>query len=86
MKRIYAKPAAIIEHFNMAQHIASGCTGVTEGGLNKPNLSDENSCTWDSGVGLVFMNQEICGDGWLDEGLDWVCLHSPEGDNALFSS
>lgn len=85
MKRIYAKPAAIIEHFSMAQHIASGCTGVTEGGLNKPNQSDEYSCTWVvDGIGTVFAAEEIC-DVWLDGGFDGVCLHNSDG-SILFSS
>lgn len=85
MKRIYAKPAAIIEHFNMAQHIASGCTGVADGDLNKPNQSDEFSCTWVvDGIGTVFADEEIC-DVWLDVGFDGVCLHSADG-SILFSS
>ena len=85
MKRIYAKPAAIIEHFSMAQHIASGCTGVTEGGLTKPEYADEKNCKWDSGAGYVFATIEACEDGYLED-FTWVCLHNPDGDNALFSS
>lgn len=89
MKQTYVKPRMIVERFALTQSIASGC-GVAPGGgtLGVPAHYNKNTCAWDVGGILLFIDANICTDMQVGEN-DQVmgyCYNNPEGGTAIFSS
>ena len=84
MKKIYEKPAAYIERFDLTQSIAAGCTVEDTYGGSKAQYGDLQHC------GIIFNGStyfsdslaSICPDGEYSE----FCYNAPMEGAILFAS
>lgn len=83
MKKIYEKPAAYIERFNLTQSIASGCSVLETFGGTTVNSEDAETC------GIVFGGTAYFSDGVLGciaGEYDEFCYNAPAEGSILFNS
>ena len=92
MKRKYIKPAFVMEHFDLAQSIAAGCTAEDPANPNSsigdPNWGDKNVCGWEV-LGYVVWTGPNPGCDVKerpDKEILGFCYNNPNGDNIIFAS
>lgn len=101
MKKVYKKPVAVVECFELAEHIAScGDTTVGTGNMfGKPNHYSGSNCEFDMtafGGGQMFLSTNgecddypvgVTDDGKIDmDGFESACYNTPDGIISMFAS
>ena len=83
MKKIYEKPAAYIERFDLTQSIASGCSVLDTFGGTSVNNTSKSTCGIIFG-GEAYFSDNIakCTAGEFDE----FCYNAPAEGAILFMS
>lgn len=80
MKKEYVKPTISFESFKLSTSVAGTCT--LDG-----TLSDEQSCGYDTGVGIIFVSKASgCSFETQDGRFDGVCYDVPNADSRVFAS
>ncbi len=80
MKKIYSKPEIVFESFKLSTSIAGTCT--LDG-----TQTNENSCGYDTGVGVVFISMASgCTFEAQDGEVSDICYHEPTEDSKVFGS
>lgn len=83
MKRVYEKPTAYIERFELAQSIAAGCGGASKYENTTATSTDITSCTFLVGGSAFFTwDQTNCIAGELPD----LCYNAPSEGDAIFKS
>ena len=83
MKKIYEKPAAYIERFDLTQSIASGCTVLDTFGGTSVNNTSKSTCGIIFGGDAYFSdNVQGCSAGEFEE----FCYNAPAEGAILFMS
>ena len=83
MKKVYEKPAAFIERFDLAQSIATGCSVLDTFGGSTVTNTDEKVCGFVFGGSVYFSdNVTDCTAGEFDE----FCYNAPAEGMVLFAS
>ena len=83
-KKEYRKPAVYMEYFELSQHIAVSCAGVSHevNNLGRHTKSEPNTCTWISFSGDILFNS-VNGDCVRDNPT-FVCYNNPDDSMAVF--
>lgn len=85
MKKIYQKPGIYVENFGLSQSIAATCgVGNAESTLGKPSLADKNSCGWDMGNMIIWVERPACKDLMPDTDMGFGCYNNPNGGVTVF--
>ena len=84
MKKEYVKPEIVFESFKLSTNIAGAC-------VHKGNAADVNTCDFDTGVGVIFVNPVACSekDGEFcvpDGSYMGYCYDVPNADSRVFAS
>lgn len=90
MRKPYQKPMLYVEHFELSEHIATGCEIVNIPGTPK-NSTTPTSCSLDLGFGtgmMVFTHgNQTCNLQFALDGSDgFDCYHGPNPGHSVFSS
>ena len=99
MKKIYKKPIALVECFELTEHIAScGSTTVGTGNIfGKPNHYSGSNCVFDmtafDGGQMFLKTNGDCDDYSVDvdeegriDGFESACYNTPDGIISMFAS
>lgn len=84
MKKVYKKPYACMEVFEVSDFIAGNCAldvGFGDLGATKPCAIPDP----DFGIEMLFNDLSVCTLTW-DENYDTGCYHIPEGGHGYFGS
>jgi hypothetical protein len=83
MKKNYSKPEIVFESFKMTTSVAGPC-------VHKGNSSDQNTCDFDTGVGVIFAQALVCneadGEFNVQDGEFDFCYDTPTADQRVFAS
>lgn len=89
MKKNYTKPMFNIDVFSLTQSIAATCPALNrDAELGEPNHYSKETCGWDMGNTIVFVEESICYDVQLgeDDEFEGVCYNNPDGGTQIFGS
>ena len=90
MKLKYKKPDFAVEHFDLAQSIAAGCSAIHNSTFGKPNQGNITECGWDVGGAVIWTNTDFskgCNTGSSpNEEILGVCYNNPNGHSIVFAS
>lgn len=87
MKEKYTKPVLRMEMFTLTQNIAQTCGSFEGSTVGRPTSGDSNSCGWDMGNAIVWVEAPACTMPWPADGeFAGVCLHNPNGGVTVFGS
>lgn len=83
MKKVYEKPAAYIERFELAQSIAGSCGGASKYENTTATSQDISNCTFlVGGTAFFTWDQSNCIAGELPD----LCYNAPSEGDAIFKS
>ncbi len=89
MKETYLKPKIYFESFAFSQTIARDCGDTHNSTLGESTHYNEETCAWDAGGYLVFLEgNNACEDDQLEsiDEFEAMCYNNPDGGQEVFSS
>lgn len=89
MKKVYEKPILHVEYFTLNQSIAAGCGAAHNSDWGGPSWYTKATCGWrlPDGETIVWASKDACSEVvGVDDQLDGICYHNPDGGYTIFSS